>query len=408
LAGYVPFFYANPDLTWETTKEFNVGINLAFFKKRVEIEADYYDKKTTDFLMSVTLPALAGYNNGLNQQYQNTGAITNRGFELSLTTKNIDAKNFKWQTNFNISFNEGRIDKFYGNIRSIGSNWGLTGTAQAWIAETGGPLSQYYGYKADGLYQCADFDKLANGTFVLKNGTPTYAAAVQPGDQKYKDLNGDGIIDGNDQTTLGSYQPKHTGGITNNFTYKNFSLSVFGQWRYGGQIMNVNRVAFETTGSYFANGNQFASYANRWTPTNTDTDIPKARVNTKGDLSGNNPKPSSRFIEDGSFFRLKTVQINYNLPAAMLKRAKMSGASIFASAQNLYTWTNYSGLDPEVSSFRAQNSTNSPIQNTGNTAAGVGYSYIQSSAGTPVLTQGYDYTPYPRAITVTAGLNIVF
>ena len=242
LPGNVPVFYASPNLTWETTKEFDLGITTSLLKDRVSIEADYYDKRTSNFLMNVTLPSFGGYNDV--QQYQNTGVVGNKGFEFSITTENILTPTFSWQTNFNISFNQNKILSFYNNVTSIGANWGLNGASQAWIAKVGGPVSQFFGYQAAGLYQYQDFNRLANGTYVLKPSIPTYSPNIQPGDQKYADLNHDGIIDGNDETTLGTNLPIHTGGISNNFRYKNFSLNIFLQWSYGGKVLNANKVAF--------------------------------------------------------------------------------------------------------------------------------------------------------------------
>ena len=406
--GLTPFFYGNDNLTWETTNEFDLGLSLNFFNSRVSIEADYYNKKTTNFLQSVTLPALAGYTNGLNQQYQNTGAVSNEGFELSINTVNINTKDFRWSTNFNISFNTNKILNFYKGKEFITTNWGL-GASPAWIAKVGGPISEFYGYQFDGLYQYADFNKLSNGNYSLKSGVPTYAPNVQPGDPKYRDINGDGVVDVNDQTTLGSPLPIHTGGFSNSFTYKNFTLDLFMQWSYGNKVLNANRIAFESTGSYFTYGNQFATYANRWSPTNQDTDIPAARVtNPKGDAGSTISRPSSRIIEDGSFLRFKTVSFSYSIPKKIIQKLSIANFTIFMNAQNLFTLTKYSGIDPEVSSYRMGGSAISPIAGSGNTSSGVGFIYIQPSAGTPSLAQGYDYTPYPRAITFTYGFKVTF
>lgn len=408
--GIVPFFYGNDNLTWETTNEVDLGINLGFFNNRIEIEADYYDRRTRNFLLGVPLPFLAGYSNGANSQYQNTGNLRNSGVEFTLQTTNVQRKNFSWTTNFNISFNRSEILNYYNGLDSRLTAWGLPGGASAWVSKTGGPISQFYGYKWGGVYQFDDFDRLANGQYLLKNGVPTYSANVQPGDPRYVDLNGDGLVDANDQTTLGSPLPLHTGGFSNNFTYKNLSLNIFAQWSYGNKVLNANRIAFESTGGYFLNGNQFASYADRWTPSNPTNDIPRARYNLKGDAGSTNPRPSSRVIEDGSFLRLKTVQLTYNLPAAVAKKISANSIRVFGSAQNLFTWTRYSGVDPEVSTFRSPNPANSPIGGTGVNASttGTGYTYIQPSSGYAVLAQGYDFTPYPRAITLTAGATITF
>lgn len=408
--GVSPFFYGNDNLTWEATKEFDLGLNLTFWNGRISMDADYYNKVTTNFLMSVTLPALGGYSNGLNQQYQNAGAISNQGFELTLNTVNIESRDFKWSSNFNISFNANKILSYSAGKEAVTTAWGLNGNAPAWIAKVGGSLSQFYGYEADGLYQYKDFDKLPNGNYLLKSGIPTYTTGVQPGDMKYKDINGDGVVDVNDQTTLGSPLPIHTGGFSNTFTYSNFTLDLFLQWSYGNKVLNANKAVFESSGSYFNYSNQFAEYENRWTPTNQNTDIPASRVlNPKGDAGSASTRPSSWLIEDGSFLRFKTVSFSYSIPKRVIQKLSINNFTLFVNIQNLYTLTKYTGIDPEVSSYRTTNSANNAnVPNSGNTSGGVGFVYIQPSAGTPVLAQGYDYTPYPRAISYTYGFKIVF
>ena len=409
--GITPFFYGNKDLTWETTTGTDYGINLDFFKSRITTEIVYYTKSTKNFLLGVRLPFSAGYPNGANAQYQNTGSLSNNGFEFTLNTINIKKKNFNWATSFNISFNKSKINSFYSGLETIQTSWSLPGSATAWITKVGGPISQFYGYQWGGVYQYGDFDKLSNGAYVLKTSVPSYASNVQPGDPKYKDINNDGVVDANDQTTLGTPLPIHTGGFTNNLSYKNWSFNVFFQWSYGNQVLNANRIVFESTGGYALNFNQFATYANRWTPMNPTNDIPRARYNLKGDVGSANPRPSSRIIEDASFLRLKTVSIGYDLPEGLLRRAKIRNIRLNFSAQNLHVWTKYTGSDPEVSTYRTSNPANSPFggSNIGSTSAsGAGYTFIQPSSGYAALAAGYDYTPYPRAVSYTFGVNATF
>jgi TonB-linked SusC/RagA family outer membrane protein len=409
IGGITPYFYGNTNLTWETTKGVDYGLNIELFKSRVSAEIVYYTKNTTNFLLGVRLPYSAGY--PAQSQYQNTGDLSNNGLELTINTVNIQKKNFSWTSSFNIAFNNSKINQFYNGLESIQTAWNLYGSATAWVTKVGGPISQFYGYQWGGVYQYTDFDKLANGTYVLKAKVPTYSANVQPGDPKYKDINGDGVVDANDQTTLGSPLPIHTGGFTNNFTYKNWFLNVFMQWSYGNQIMNANRIVFESTGGYALNYNQFASYANRWTPSNPTNDIPRARYNVKGDVGSTNPRPSSRIIEDGSFLRLKTVSFGYDLPTSILKNLKIQKIRLNFAAQNLLVWTKYTGTDPEVNTFRSNNPANTPFGGTavGSTSvSGAGYTFIQPSSGYAALAGGYDYTPYPRATTYTFGINVTF
>lgn len=411
VGGIVPFFYGNDALTWETATGLDLGLNLEFLKGRISAEAVYYTKDTKNFLLGVRLPFSAGYPNGANSQYQNVGRLSNSGFEFTINTVNIKKKNFSWITSFNIAFNTSKIKEFYSGLESIQTGWSLTGSATAWLAKVGGPISQFYGYQWGGVYQYDDFNKLANGTYALKNGVPAYASNVQPGDPKYQDINGDGLVDASDQTTLGSPLPIHTGGFNNNLNYKNWSLNIFFQWSYGNQILNANRIVFESNGGYSLNYNQFASYANRWTPTNPTNDIPRARYNLKGDAGSANPRPSSRVIEDGTFLRLKTIALGYNIPGAWVKKAGISNVRLNLSAQNIFTWTKYTGMDPEVSTFRSSNPANSPFggSNVGSTSqGGAGYTFIQPSSGYPVLAGGYDYTPYPRSFVLNFGLSVTF
>jgi len=411
IQGSIPYFYGNKDITWEKTGELNIGTSLSFFKDRILIDIDYYRKETRNSLLNITLPSLAGYANGTNSQYQNAATITNRGLEFSITTTNIQKKNFAWTSSFNISFNKNKIVEFYRgtDIRQIG--WNLYQSATAWVAKEGYPISQFFGYKWAGVYQYGDFNQLANGTYVLKPGIATYpniTGQVQPGDPKYADLNGDGVIDDNDRTIIGSALPIHTGGFSNNFSYKSFKLNLFFQWSYGNQVLNANKMVFNQTGNYYANSNQYAEYANRWTPTNPTNDIPRASSRTNGTDIDGNTRVSSRLIEDGSYLRFKTVSFSYNLPAKYINKMKLNSASIFISIQNLYTFTKYSGYDPEVSTYRAANPANLPSGVSGNTLGGVGYIYVQPSSGAAALAQGYDYVPYPRSRTFTVGANITF
>jgi TonB-linked SusC/RagA family outer membrane protein len=295
VGGIVPFFYGNENLTWETSRELDLGINLTMFKDRVSIDADYYSRTTKDFLIGVALPFFGGYGTGTNNQYQNTGRVRNSGFELTLTTANVKSKSFNWTSSFNISFNQSKILEFYNGfeVRQTAAQFpGIPTASQptTWIAAVGAPIAQFYGYVWSGVYQYSDFNRLANGAYVLKAGVPSYAPAsaanpIQPGDPKYADINADGIVDANDQKVIGRPLPIHTGGFTNNFSYKNWSLNVFMQWSYGNDVLNANKLVFES-GSYYLNSNQFASYANRWTPDNPTNELPRATFNLKTDVGG--------------------------------------------------------------------------------------------------------------------------
>jgi hypothetical protein len=241
-----------------------------------------------------------------------------------------------------------------------------------YIAALGQPVGQFYGYIADGVYQYADFNKLPNNTYLLKDNVANNGntrASIQPGDIKYRDINGDNVIDANDRTVIGRGFPIHFGGFSNNLRYKSLDLNVFFQWSYGNDIYNANRQNFETGNKSYLN--QYASFEDRWTPEHMNTKMPRA-----GGQYGY--MYSTRVLENGSYLRLKTAQIGYTLPAALLKRMKISNCRFYFSAQNLWTLTSYKGSDPEVS---------------------IAYS---------ALTPGFDYSSYPRARTATFGLSLTF
>lgn len=365
----VPGYYfsnmANDKLKWETTEQWNVGIDLGFFEDRLKVTADWYDKVTHDLLLYALLPASSGYEQGM----LNIGSIRNRGFEFTLETVNIKTRQFQWSTSFNIAFNRNRILGLVDNQNTLQSSvsWETHFNSQfPYISQVGKPTGMMYGFIYEGTYKPEDFD--ANGN--LKSGIPAYKGnKMQPGDLKYRDLNGDGKIDDYDRTIIGCGQPLHTGGFSNNFNWKNFDLNIFFSWSYGNDILNANRLIFES--GWKAQTNQLASYAGRWTPDNPTSDIPRAGATGSEEYS-------SRVIEDGSFLRLKNVSLGYTIPSRQLRKAGISSMRVYVSADNIWTLTNYSGPDPEVSTRNS------------------------------VLTPGFDWSAYPRAYGFTAGVNITF
>nr|WP_294870912.1 TonB-dependent receptor [uncultured Pedobacter sp.] len=369
--GAILSAFGNANLKWETTKQVNIGYDLSLFKQRVNLTLDIYRKTTHDLLLQALLP----YTTGLSDAYKNVGKMQNQGLEISLNTVNIHGKEFNWSSSFNISFNRNKVLALSENQTSLKSPVSFDQKWNAlspYIALLGQPVGQFYGAIWDGVYQYEDFDKSPQGVYTLKdniprNGNPT----VQPGDIKYKDLDGDGNVNANDFTVIGRGLPKHTGGLSNNFSYKGFDLNVFLQWSYGNDIINANRMLFDGNGKQSRFFNQYASYANRWQPDNPS--------NTLFRTGGQGPfYYSSRVVEDGSYLRLKTISLGYNFPARIFQKAQFKSLRIYASAQNIATWTNYSGPDPEVS---VRNST---------------------------LTPGFDFSAYPRASTLVFGLNLSF
>lgn len=369
--GMVPVSLPNEDLKWETTEQWNVGLDLSFFDERLNFTADVYRKTTRDLLLEASLPLVSGYYSAT----KNIGKVRNDGLELSLSTVNIKTKDFTWTSDFNIAFNKNEVLELAENQLSLttAAKFDQKYNSQpSYIAKVGLPMGMMYGYLYEGTYKYDDFIKSGN-SYTLKDNVPYFSseANTQPGMPKYKNINGDGVIDSNDRTIIGRGLPIHTGGFTNSFAYKGFDLSIFFQWSYGNDIMNANRLFFENAGGK-KDLNQFASYANRWTPDNPDSDIPAA---TK---SASNNVISSRIIEDGSYLRLKTVTLGYTFPKTLIAKAKLSNARVYLAAQNLWTWTSYSGYDPEVS--------------------------IRNSA----LTPGLDFSSYPRAFTLSFGVNLGF
>lgn len=362
----------NKDLRWEKTGQFDIGYDLSLFKNRINLVIDLYDKTTSDLLLNAKIP----YSSGIGSSYKNVGKIRNRGLEFSLNTVNVKNKNFSWTSDFNISFNRNKVLELSEGQESILSTVSWTGDWNAtylYMTKICGPVAAFYGFVWDGVYQYDDFDKLADNSYTLKKNVPTNGNnrdIIQPGDIKYRDQNGDGVVNDNDLVVIGNPLPKHTGGFNNNFTYKGFNLNAFFQWSYGNDVFNANRILMEGNATS-RNINQFASYVNRWTPDNQN--------NTYFRVGGYGPRGvySSRTIEDGSFLRFKTLQLSYSFPEKWVKSVRLQRLEVFAAANNLYTWTKYTGMDPEVS---VRNST---------------------------LTPGFDYSAYPQSRTITGGIKIV-
>lgn len=367
--GVYPTSLANLDLRWEKTAQSNIGLDLGFLRQRISVTADYYNKKTSDLLLNALLPYTMGYETA----YKNIGKTSNSGFELSLSTINVETKKFSWNSTFNISFNRNKVIGLAQNQESVISTvaWDQNfRDIPLYIAKIGQPLGQMYGYIWDGVYTYDDFDRLPSGTYILKDNVTTNGntrTLIKPGDIKYRDINGDAEVNDKDRTVIGRGYPLHQGGLTNNFRYRQFDLSVFLQWSYGNDILNANRLLFEAGNKIYLN--QYATYQNRWTPSNTTSTMPR--------VGGQGPNAySTRVVEDGSYLRLKTVSLGYNVPQVLLKRINIKSLRIYTSAQNLITWTGYSGYDPEVSVYYT------------------------------ALTPGFDYSSYPRPKTIVFGFNL--
>ncbi|MGX5820899.1 SusC/RagA family TonB-linked outer membrane protein [Chitinophaga lutea] len=358
-------------LRWESTQQTNVGLDLGFFQQRLSLEADLYEKTTSNLLLDAKVPTSLGFTSA----FKNIGKVRNRGLELTLNADVLRKTKFQWNTSFNIAFNENTVLQLADNQQDLQSIllWNLDySKIPLYIAQVGKPIAQFWGYVWDGNYQFSDFDETSPGVYLLKKDIPTYQtnrANTRPGDIKYRDVNGDGVVNVDDRTIIGDPNPKYMGGFSNNFTYRGFDLNVFFQFMGGNDVFNANRLIFEGGGRMHQN--MFATYLNRWTPENQSNEYYRT--------GGGGPAAlgySTRVVEDGSFIRLKTVALGYNFPQDWIKRARLKSLRVYASAQNLFTWSNYQGFDPEVSAFES------------------------------ALTPGFDYSVYPRARTITFGLNM--
>ena len=364
---------ANEYLKWEKVNTLDLGYEIGILKDRFTMEVDLYRKTTNDLLLRATLPPTTGFGTAM----KNIGKLRNDGLEFTLNAVIISTKSFNWRSNFNISFNRNKVmalTEGQQSLQTVATYVSQFGKP-LYLAEIGKPAGMMIGYVWEGNYQYADFDNPSPGIYILKSSVPTNGAVrstIQPGDIKYRDLNGDGVVNDADITIIGRGQPIHTGGFSNDFSYKGFNLNLFFQWSYGNDIYNANRLLLEGNSNQYHLINQFASYANRWSPENQTN----ANYRTRG--QGPIGNHSSRVVEDGSFLRFKTASLSYAIPVSLLKKFGLSALSLNVSAQNIATWTKYSGMDPEVSTRNN------------------------------VLTPGYDYSSYPKSATYTFGVKAAF
>jgi TonB-dependent starch-binding outer membrane protein SusC len=336
--GTAPLTPENKNLRWETTTQNNIGLDLAVLKTRINLSIDVYRKNTRDLLFDKPLATSSGFTGAL----QNIGKLENKGLEITLNTKNLVGE-LKWNTDFNISFNRNKVVDIGHEILPVGM---ITQREEAALIKEGFPLGTFWGYVSTGVDP--------------KTGMMTYADLDKSGDT------GDG-----DKTVIGNANPKFTYGLTNTLSYKNWNLSIFIQGVQGNDIFNGTRIEIEAMNDF---RNQSAVVLHRWTKEGQITDIPKA---VPDDVS--NTRISSRFVENGAYLRLKALTLGYQLPASLAKRCHLRGANIYVTGENLLTATKYSGYDPEVSAYGAQNG-----------------------------AIGVDFGTYPQTRQLIAGLNISF
>jgi TonB-dependent starch-binding outer membrane protein SusC len=385
--GFAPSSLANPNLRWERSITSNLGLDLAFLNNRIQFSMDVYKNTGEDLLLAVAIPPTTGY----TSQIQNLGSTQNSGVEFQINAMPVVGKNFTWNSNFNISFNQNKVVSLGGvNQLERTSGWQGSDGVPDYLVKVGDPVGQMLGFVTDGFYGIDDFNyNDVTGAYTIKPGIPVNGVygVPQPGMLKWKDLNGDGTItaDG-DRTVIGNAQPKFSGGWNNQFTYKGFDMSVFVNFVVGNDIYNANKL--EWTDGAFANLNMLDIMKDRW----TNIDANGNRITNPKDLAALNSNAKiwspvrvqrwwlhSWAVEDGSYLRINNVTLGYTLPQALTKKAKISTLRFYATVNNLATITNYSGYDPDVSARRSD-----------------------------PLTPGVDFAAYPRARTWIAGLNVSF
>ncbi|MET0637990.1 MAG: TonB-dependent receptor [Chitinophagaceae bacterium] len=354
----------NQELEWEKTKQLNIGVDLGMFKNALTLSAEYYHRNTDNLILSVPLPPTFGYIT--TTVPQNVGAMSNNGVEFLLSYFDRVGK-FRWNASTNFSFVTNEVKRLAEGVTGIeagadndfGAN-SITNTA------VGHSIQGFYGWEVEGIFQNA----------AEVSGHATQNASTSPGDLKFRDLNKDGVIDLKDRTFLGSFIPKASYAFNLGANYMNFDASLFFQGVAGNKIYNATRVITEGMVRFFNAGTQVL---NAWTPTNTNTDIPRA---ISADPN-QNARPSTRFLEDGSYVRLKNLMIGYTIPLNSLNsltKGTVKNLRVYLSAQNLFTITNYSGFDPEVGN-RTPNSS---------------------------LTSGIDFAVYPQPKSYVFGLQVGF
>jgi TonB-dependent starch-binding outer membrane protein SusC len=352
--GATPSRNSNPNLRWETSAQRNIGIDMGLADNRISLTADVYHKKTTDLLYNKQVPFYTGY----EQYVTNIGSVENKGVELGLDTRNTVGR-FDVRLGGNLSFNRSKVLDLGGDKEFYpdGVNGSLPNFRPAAIVRVGEPLGNFYGYVWNGIFQTAA-EVAASGQ-----------SDARLGGMKLLDINGDGKIDPNDRTILGNAQPKYTFGQTGTVQYGAVSLSYLLRGVQGNKVVNLNRQGMETPGD---NVNTIRSTLNYWSPTNPTNEMTGIGIGPFGSMS-------SRWVEDGSFVRLQNVTFGWDVPQRFTSRASLSGLRLYASGQNLVTWTKYSWYDPEA-----------------------------SSRGASDLELGWDDSSYPGVRTFTFGLNVGF
>lgn len=328
VATLYPLVMPSPEIKWETVKQWNIGIDTHFFDQALSITLDAYLKNTSNMLVGMAVPITTGYSDSYTPQI-NVGKVQNQGIELTISSKNIKSNNFEWITEANVSYNKNKVLKLDGDVPMY---FGVQ------THTVGKPIGAYYGYVTNGIFQ--NWDEV--NSYAVQKPSQTGGQGTSPGDIRFKDLDNNGVINDNDRTFLGNPTPSWIFSMNNSFNFHNFDLQIYFQGVAGNEIYNGTRSSLESMSTVT---NQSIKMLDRWTGEGTSNSIPRA---VYADPNNNN-RVSDRFLEDGSYLRLKNITLGYTLPKKSLSKIYMSGARMFISAQNLLTLTRYSGFDPEVS-----------------------------------------------------------
>jgi TonB-linked SusC/RagA family outer membrane protein len=324
----------NPNVHWEEVHQTNIGADLGFLKNRIRLSLDVYDKNTREMLVPMQVPVSSGYNDQAPPSI-NAGKVNNKGVEAYIGADIIHRGDFSWTMDFNLAFNKNKIISLNSNIPSYWGSVEMSGNTR--VNAEGHPINSFYGYVADGLFQTRNE---VNRWAVQVVGTNS-TNGTAPGDIRFLDLDNNGVIDDNDRTYIGNPNPDLLFAMNNTLTYKSFDLSIFLQGIYGNKVYNANRMYLEAMS---AAQNQTTTVLDRWNGEGTSNTMPRAVL---GDPN-KNARSSTRFIEDGSYLRLKDLTLGYTLPKPLAKKIAMSKLRVYVSCKNLFTLTKYSGFDPEV------------------------------------------------------------
>ena len=385
--GYASSVIPNKDLKWEANKTFNMGFDFGFLEQRITVSPEFYINRSSDLLLSTRLPMSSGY----ETMMVNAGETKNVGIDLTVNTQNIVTKDFSWNTTLTFSHNKNTVEALTGEeVQLFEGKFGYNQNTHR--LAVGEPIGQFYGFITDGLYQVDDFDyDPTTKTYTLKDGVACYGNrnTVQPGDWKFRNMDGNDVIDENDKTVIGNASPKFYGGLNNNLTYKGFDLSVFFTFSYGNEVLNATKLVTSKVGRENYNALNVMNSHNRWMTINdrgervTDPAELAAMNQGKSVASWHDNQEGNKYIhswavEDASFLRLSNVTLGYTFPKQLIKKIKLSNLRVYATGNNLFTWTPYTGFDPEVSNMRSP------------------------------LTPGVDFGSYPRSRSFIFGVNIAF